>query len=110
MKVIQLARAQGPLTAYAVAQRALETPIVLGYSCAGEVIAIGKGVDHVRVGDIVACAGQGHASHAEVVCVPKRLCVPVPAGLDADTRDGIDHVIGRRLGRPVWIIAIHCRV
>jgi len=84
MKVIQLARAQGPLTAYAVARRALETPIVLGYSCAGEVIAIGKGVEHVRVGDIVACAGQGYASHAEVVCVPKRLCVPVPAGLDAD--------------------------
>lgn len=84
MKVIQLARAQGPLTAYAVAQRALETPIVLGYSCAGEVVAIGKGVDHVRVGDIVACAGQGYASHAEVVCVPKRLCVAVPAGLDTD--------------------------
>jgi predicted dehydrogenase/threonine dehydrogenase-like Zn-dependent dehydrogenase len=84
MKVIQLARAQGPFTAYAVAQRALETPIVLGYSCAGEVVAVGKGVDHVRVGDVVACAGQGYASHAEVVCVPKRLCVPVPAGLGTD--------------------------
>ena len=84
MKVLQLARAQGPLTAYAVARRALETPIVLGYSCAGEVIAVGKGVDHVRVGDIGACAGQGYASHAEVVSVPKRLCVPVPAGLDPD--------------------------
>lgn len=84
MKVIQLARAQGPLTAYAVARRALETPIVLGYSSVGEVIAVGDGVDHVRVGDIVACAGQGYASHAEVVCVPKRLCVSVPAGLDVD--------------------------
>jgi predicted dehydrogenase/threonine dehydrogenase-like Zn-dependent dehydrogenase len=84
MKVIQLARAQGPLTAYAVARRALETPIVLGYSSVGEVIAVGDGVDHVRAGDIVACAGQGYASHAEVVCVPKRLCVPVPAGLNVD--------------------------
>jgi predicted dehydrogenase/threonine dehydrogenase-like Zn-dependent dehydrogenase len=84
MKVIQLARAQGPLTAYAVARRALETPIVLGYSCVGEVIAVGDGVDHVRVGDIVACAGQGYASHAEVVSVPKRLCVPVPADLDTE--------------------------
>jgi predicted dehydrogenase/threonine dehydrogenase-like Zn-dependent dehydrogenase len=84
MKVIQLARTQGPLTAYAVARRALETPIVLGYSCVGEVIAVGKGVDQVRVRDTVACAGQGYASHAEVVCVPKRLCVPVPAGLDTD--------------------------
>ena len=84
MKVIQLARAQGPLTAYAVARRALETPIVLGYSCAGEVIAVGKGVDHVRVGDLVACAGQGYASHAEVVCVPKRLCVPLPSGVEIE--------------------------
>jgi predicted dehydrogenase/threonine dehydrogenase-like Zn-dependent dehydrogenase len=84
MKVIQLARAQGPLTAYAIAKRALETPIVLGYSCAGEVIAVGKGVDHVRVGDMVACAGQGYASHAEVVCVPKRLCVLMPAGVDTE--------------------------
>lgn len=84
MKVIQLARAQGPLTAYAVAKRALETPIVLGYSCAGEVVAVGKGVDHVRVGDLVACAGQGYASHAEMVCVPKRLCVPVPTNVDTE--------------------------
>jgi predicted dehydrogenase/threonine dehydrogenase-like Zn-dependent dehydrogenase len=84
MKVIQLARAQGPLTAYAVANRALETPIVLGYSCAGEVIAVGNGVSHVRVGDLVACAGQGYANHAEVVCVPKRLCVPIPAAVEIE--------------------------
>ena len=84
MKVLQLARAQGPLTAYAIARRALETPIVLGYSCAGEVAAVGSGVTHVRVGDLVACAGQGHASHAEIVCVPKRLCVQVPAGVATD--------------------------
>src|SRR6185369_2645196 len=32
-KVIQLARTQGVFTAYQVAQRALETPLVLGYSC-----------------------------------------------------------------------------
>jgi predicted dehydrogenase/threonine dehydrogenase-like Zn-dependent dehydrogenase len=84
MKVLQLARAQGLLTAYAVAMRALETPLVLGYSCAGEVMAVGKGVDHVRMGDVVACAGQGYANHAEIVIVPKRLCVPVPVGLDPD--------------------------
>lgn len=84
MKVIQLARTQGPLTAYTIARRALETPIVLGYSSAGEVIEIGKGVTHVAVGDRVACAGQGYASHAEIVCVPKRLCVPVPNGVAAE--------------------------
>src|SRR5262249_49884449 len=79
LKVLQLAKAQGPLTAYAVARRALETPIVLGYSSAGVVLDVGAGVDHVAVGDRVACAGQGYASHAEIVCVPKRLCVRVPA-------------------------------
>jgi predicted dehydrogenase/threonine dehydrogenase-like Zn-dependent dehydrogenase len=84
MKVFQLARTQGPLTAYAIARRALETPIVLGYSCAGEVIGVGKGVSDLGVGDLVACAGQGHASHAEIVCVPKRLCVRLPAGIDIE--------------------------
>src|SRR5689334_6609509 len=49
MKVIQLARTQGPLTAYTIARRALETPIALGYSSAGEVIAVGNGVTHVAV-------------------------------------------------------------
>ncbi len=81
MKVIQLARTQGLLTAYSVARRALETPIVLGYSCAGEVIDVGKGVNDITIGDIVACAGQGYASHAEIVCVPKRLCVRLPTGV-----------------------------
>ena len=85
MKVLQLARAQGPLTAYAIARRALETPIVLGYSCAGEVIGVGKGISDLSVGDLVACAGQGYASHAEIVCVPKRLCIRLPVGI------GIEH-------------------
>jgi len=84
MKVIQLARTQGPLTAYTIARRALETPLTLGYSSAGEVIGVGEGVEHVRVGDLVACAGQGQAVHAEIVCVPKRLCVPIPAGVEIE--------------------------
>ena len=84
LKVLQLARTQGPLTAYAVAQHALDMPLALGYSCAGEVIGVGSGVDHLRIGDLVACAGQGQASHAEIVCVPKRLCVPVPLGVGTD--------------------------
>jgi len=84
LKVWQLALSQGPLTAYAVAQRALETPLALGYSCAGEVLEIGEGVADVRVGDLVACAGSGQANHAEIVCVPKRLCVKLPGGLSTE--------------------------
>ena len=84
MKVLQLARTQGPFEAYSVAQNALDMPLALGYSCAGEVIGVGSGVDHVRVGDLVACAGQGQANHAEIVCVPKRLCVPVPPNVSTE--------------------------
>lgn len=60
----------------------LETPAALGYSCAGTALRIGKAVDRFSVGDRVACAGQQYASHAEVVYVPKNLCVRIPDGVD----------------------------
>ncbi len=78
MKVIQVAKTQGLMVAYNAAMRSLEMPIVLGYCTAGEVIAVGQGVEHVKPGDRVACGGAGFANHAEVVCVPKHLCIPVP--------------------------------
>lgn len=82
MKVIQVARTQGVLTAYRAAMRSLEMPVVLGYCCAGRVIEVGEGVSGFSIGDLVACAGAGYANHAEVVCVPKNLCVQLPADLD----------------------------
>jgi len=84
LKLIELARAQGPLTAWQVAQRALDMPVALGYSCAGVVEAVGAGCEDLRPGQLVACAGQGWASHAEFVSVPRRLCVPVPEGVGSD--------------------------
>ena len=56
----------------------LDTPAALGYSCAGVVLAMGKDVSGLSVGDRVACAGQNYASHAEIVSVPKHLCVKIP--------------------------------
>ncbi len=82
MKVIQVAKTQGLLVAYNAAMRSLEMPIVLGYCTAGEVIAVGGGVGHVKIGDHVACGGAGFANHAEVVCVPKNLCIHVPEGVE----------------------------
>ncbi|HEV2600737.1 MAG TPA: bi-domain-containing oxidoreductase [Candidatus Babeliales bacterium] len=49
----------------------------LGYSCSGEVIAVGKKVTRIRAGDLVACAGVDYAYHADVVCVPENLVVRV---------------------------------
>ena len=56
----------------------LESPSPLGYSCAGEVVAIGGLVEDIQVGDIVACGGADFANHAEYVAVPKNLVVKVP--------------------------------
>ena len=60
----------------------LDTPAALGYSTAGVVTEVGKNVSGFNAGDRVACAGQNFASHAEMVYIPKNLCVKVPEGVD----------------------------
>jgi predicted dehydrogenase/threonine dehydrogenase-like Zn-dependent dehydrogenase len=60
----------------------LDTPIPLGYSLAGEVMEVGRGVSGWAVGDRVACAGAGLANHADFNAVPKNLAVAIPAGVD----------------------------
>lgn len=47
----------------------------LGYSCAGQVVAIGKSVKHIRVGDYVAAASSAHAYHAQNIAIPEGLVV-----------------------------------
>jgi predicted dehydrogenase/threonine dehydrogenase-like Zn-dependent dehydrogenase len=54
----------------------------VGYSAAGEVVAVGEGVEGFSSGDLVACAGAGKANHADYVCVPRNLVCRVPAGCD----------------------------
>lgn len=83
-KVLDKARTDGPVTAFKAAMTRLDQPQVLGYSSAGVVLEVGAGVEGVRVGDSVACAGGGYASHAEVVCVPRNLVALVPDGVPLD--------------------------
>ena len=80
-QVLSSVKANGPVTTYNMVMNKLEAPASLGYSCAGEVIAVGPGVSGFAVGDRVACGGAG-AGHAEVVAVPKNLCTKVPDGVD----------------------------
>ncbi len=54
----------------------------LGYSSAGVVVE--SGVDDIKVGDRVACAGVGYASHAEIISVPRNLVVKMPDGVGFD--------------------------
>lgn len=83
-KVLDKAAREGVLTALDAVRSKLGQPMALGYSCAGTVIAVGEGVPDIRVGDRVACAGFGNASHAEIVSVPRLLTALIPR---ADARE-----------------------
>jgi predicted dehydrogenase/threonine dehydrogenase-like Zn-dependent dehydrogenase len=61
-----------------VVKNLIAEPIPLGYSLVGTIIATGSGVSGIDVGDRVACAGLGHANHAEIVHVPRNLAARVP--------------------------------
>ena len=56
----------------------LDQPMSLGYSSAGTIIALGDGMQGFTVGDRVACAGAGHAVHAELAVVPRNLDLQNP--------------------------------
>ena len=60
----------------------LDQPLPLGYSSAGVVVALGEGVQEFQVGDRVACAGGGHAVHAEYAVVPLHLLARLPDSVD----------------------------
>lgn len=79
--VIDMVKSNGLLPTYKLVMNKLEAPAPLGYSTAGEIIAIGEGVTDFKVGDFVACGGNT-ASHADVVSIPVNLAVNVPKSVD----------------------------
>lgn len=76
-KVLAEIKQQGFWATYNRVMNKLDSQKAMGYSCAGEVIAVSPDVDDLRPGDRVACGGQG-ANHAEVVSVLRNLCVKIP--------------------------------
>jgi len=80
-QVIDMIKANGLLPTYKFVMNKLDAPSPLGYSCAGEVLAVGEGVFGFKQGDLVACGGQG-AFHADVVSVPVNLAVKLPESID----------------------------
>lgn len=81
-QLLEMLAQQGPVQAYRAVQKKLEAYSPLGYSSAGEVIAVAADVREFAVGDRVACAGAGYANHAEVVAVPVNLCVALAPGAE----------------------------
>jgi NADPH2:quinone reductase len=61
--------------------RATGERLRLGYCSSGRVEAVAPGCAGFAPGDRVIAMGWGYAWHAEVVCVPWRLCARVPADL-----------------------------
>ncbi len=80
-QVIDMIKTNGLLSTYKLVMNKLEAPAGLGYSTAGEVIAIGREVTKFKVGDFVACGGSG-ASHADVDAISVNLAVKVPENVD----------------------------
>ncbi len=80
-QVFDTAKKIGVRATYKLVMNKLESFSSLGYSAAGQVIGVGEDVTEFEVGDFVACGGPS-AGHAEVISVPKRLCVKIPSGVD----------------------------
>jgi polar amino acid transport system substrate-binding protein len=84
-QVIQKVQSEGVLNTVNAVRAKLDSVTPLGYSAAGTVIGAGDDVTGFRPGDRVACAGAGYASHAEILSVPKNLCVRLPEDVDFES-------------------------
>jgi predicted dehydrogenase/threonine dehydrogenase-like Zn-dependent dehydrogenase len=77
-QVVDTFKREGLRSTYEKVKARLTKIAPLGYSAAGVVSAVSNDVRELRVGDRVACAGGGYASHAEVLFIPRNLCCKVP--------------------------------
>src|SRR5258706_8682258 len=92
-------RRDGVVSTVAAVRSRMDQPSAPGYSSAGTVIAVGEGVTDIRPGDRVACAGAGHAVHAEYACIPRLLLARIPA----DSEVSFDHAAATTVGA----VALH---
>lgn len=81
-QVLKTLKQQGPMATYRKVMNRLDSFTPLGYSLAGKVIDKGEGVTEFEIGDMVACAGAGNASHAEINSIPQNLCAKIPEKAD----------------------------
>ncbi len=84
-QVIDKARREGLLSTIGAVFNRLEQPMPLGYSSAGTIVTLGEGLQGFQVGQRVACAGGGHAVHAEYNVVPQNLLSALPDGVDFES-------------------------
>jgi predicted dehydrogenase/threonine dehydrogenase-like Zn-dependent dehydrogenase len=92
-------RRDGVASTLAAVRSRMDQPSAPGYSSAGTVVAVGEGITDIRPGDRVACAGAGHAVHAEFACIPRLLLARVPP----DSEVSFDHAAATTVGA----VALH---
>jgi predicted dehydrogenase/threonine dehydrogenase-like Zn-dependent dehydrogenase len=80
-KVLDQVQQQGVVSTYKKVMNKLDSYTPLGYSLCGVVVEVGKGAEEFKVGQLVACAGNEQALHAEYNFVPVNLCAAVPDGV-----------------------------
>jgi polar amino acid transport system substrate-binding protein len=83
--VVAKVKNEGLLNTFASVRDKMAASQALGYSAAGVVAAVAEDVTEFQVGDRVSCAGVGFASHAEVLSVPKNLCVHLPENVSFES-------------------------
>jgi predicted dehydrogenase/threonine dehydrogenase-like Zn-dependent dehydrogenase len=93
------ARRDGVISTLAAVRNRMDQPSTPGYSSAGTVVAVGAGITDIQPGDRVACAGAGHAVHAEFACIPRLLL----AKISADSEVSFDHAAAATVGA----VALH---
>lgn len=79
-EVFDKIKTDGLMATLSAVQNKLDQPLTLGYCNVGEVIEIDEGVNGIHVGQRVLSNG----AHAELVTVPKNLCVPIPETVSDD--------------------------
>ena len=83
-KAIEIAKKEGLSKTINVIRGQTGKLTPLGYSSSGVVLEVGKNITDIAVGDRVACAGAGYASHAEIISVPRNLVCKIPDNVDFD--------------------------
>jgi predicted dehydrogenase/threonine dehydrogenase-like Zn-dependent dehydrogenase len=103
-QTLDKAKREGVMPTVQAVFNRLDQPMALGYSTAGTIVALGKNMQGFKVGQRVACAGGGYATHAEYNVVPRNLLTPLPKNVDfesaAFTTLGAIALHGFRLAEP----------
>jgi predicted dehydrogenase/threonine dehydrogenase-like Zn-dependent dehydrogenase len=84
-QTLDKAKREGVMPTVQAVFNRLDQPMALGYSSAGTIVALGKNMQGFKVGQRVACAGGGYATHAEYNVVPRNLLTPLPKNVDFES-------------------------